>query len=269
MFSTQKVLPTSCTGLRAAALVLTALVCSAAPAVAEEAKFTTSSFTASGRPVQVEQFAPQAEGKQPAVILLHGSGGLPERDHRVYRHVARAFARAGYVALLVHYFDSTGTEQIEPAQIDKKLFLAWKDAVHGALRHAATLPGVDPKRIGLVGFSLGACLSLAAAGEAETRVAAVVELFGCLPEEFGDNARRMPPTLIVHGSADSVVPVDKARRLEKLLREHRRTCEVKIYEGQEHVFGGRVLSPDVIDAQKRTLDFLARHLKSAEVARVP
>jgi carboxymethylenebutenolidase len=267
MFATQKVLQMSGISVRAAAFVLTALVWAAPPAVAEEAKDTTSAFTVAGRPVRMEQFAPQAEGKQPAVILLHGSGGLPERDHRVYRHVARALARAGYVALLVHYFDSTGTEQIEPAQIDKKLFLTWKDTVQGALRHAATLPGVDPKRIGMVGFSLGACLSLAAAGEAQTHVAAVVELFGCLPEEFGDSARRMPPTLIVHGSADSVVPVDKARRLEKLLQEHRRTYEIKIYEGQDHVFGGRMLSAEVLDAQKRTLDFLARHLKPAEVAR--
>jgi carboxymethylenebutenolidase len=269
MFPTQKVLLQSCTGLRAAALVLAGLVYPAAPAVAEEQKAATSSFIASGRPVRVERFAPQAEGKKPTVLLLHGSRGLPERDHRVYCHVARAFARAGYVALLVHYFDSTGTERIEPAKIDMKLFAAWKDAVQGALRHAATLPGVDPARIALVGFSLGACLSLAAAREAGTRVAAAVELFGYLPEEFRNNARRMPPTLIVHGSADTVVPVDQALRLEKVLREHRRTCEVKIYEGQEHVFGGRVLSAEVLDAQKRVLDFLARHLKPAEATRVP
>jgi dienelactone hydrolase len=119
--------------------------------------------------------------------------------------------------LLVHYFDSTQTKRIDPDKVDPKLFLAWKDAVRGAVRHAGTLPEVDPQRIALLGFSLGACLSLAAAAEADPPVAATVELFGYLPQEFCQHARRLPPTLIVHGGADRVVPVARAHELEKLL----------------------------------------------------
>ena len=39
--------------------------------------------------------------------------------------------------------------------INDKLFRAWMDAVRRAVLHAAGLPGVDGKRIGLLGFSLG------------------------------------------------------------------------------------------------------------------
>jgi carboxymethylenebutenolidase len=98
-------------------------------------------------------------------------------------------------------------------------------------------------------------------------VAATVELFGYLPEEFCQHARRLPPTLIVHGGADRVVPVAKAQELAKLLKKHRRTYEIKIYERQGHLFGAKVLDADVLDAQQRALDFLAKHLKPADAAR--
>src|SRR5262249_26710417 len=140
-------------------------------------------------------------------------------------------------------------------------------AVRGAVRHAGTLPEVDPQRIALLGFSLGACLSLAVAAEADPPVAATVELFGYLPKEFCKHARRLPPTLIVHGGADKGVPVAKAQELAKLLKEQGRTYEIKIYERQGHLFGAKVLDADVFDAQKSALAFLAKHLKPADAGR--
>jgi carboxymethylenebutenolidase len=262
----QRILPTTFTPWQAAAVLVAAFSCPAAPAAAEEGKIPISFFSVADKPVRVEHFRPRAKGRHPAVILLHGTEGLPDKDKRLYRYYAGVLAREGYVALLVHYFDSTKTRRIDPEKVEKKLFLAWKDAVRGAVRHAGTLPQVDPKRIALLGFSLGACLSLAVAAEADPPVAATVELFGYLPKEFGKHARRLPPTLIVHGGADRVVPVAKAHELEKLLKEHGRTYEIKIYQGQGHLFGAKVVDADALDAQKRTLGFLAKHLKTVDAA---
>jgi carboxymethylenebutenolidase len=247
---------------------LAALACLAGPARAE-VKTSTSSFPVGGKAVRVEHFAPARPGQHPAVLLLHGSAGLPKQDADVYRYIAGVLAQKGYVALLVHYFDSTGTKQIDPRDIDEKLFRAWMGAVQGAVQHAAGLPEVDRARVGLVGFSLGACLALAVAGEeGGPRVAAVVDLFGCLPDELAGNAAGLPPTLVLHGDADTVVQVDKARALAKLLKQHGRRFEVKIYEKRGHLFGGAgPLDPDVNDAWVRSLDFLARHLRQPGVAR--
>jgi dienelactone hydrolase len=130
------------------------------------------------------------------------------------------------------------------------------------VRHAAGSPEVGCERVGLVGFSLGACLALAVAGQAGgPPVAAVVDLFGCLPEELAANAARLPPTLVLHGGVDKVVPVKKAHDLERLLKEHGRAFEIKVYDKQEHLFGAQLLSLDALDAQNRALEFLARYLK--------
>jgi carboxymethylenebutenolidase len=135
-----------------------------------------------------------------------------------------------------------------------------------AVRYVAKLPGVDAKRIGLIGFSLGAYLSLAAAIESDTPVAAVVDLFGGLPEPYWEKAHKLPPTLIIHGGVDKVVPVREALLLKKLLRKHERPYEIKIYKKADHLFGGNVFSADARDAHKRTLDFLAKHLKPQAAA---
>ena len=226
---------------------LAALPCLAGPAWAET-KATTSSFVIGGKPVQVEHFTPEKTGKHPTVLLPHSSEGLPEKGAVIYRDVARVLARQGYVALLVHYFEGTGTKRIDPKDIDEKLFRAWMGVVQGAVQHAAGLPEVDRERVGLVGFSLGACLALAVAGqEGGPPVAAVVDLFGCLPEELAANAARLPPTLVLHGGADQVVGVEKALALEGLLKKHGRAFEVKIYDKQEHLFGAQLLSLDALD----------------------
>src|SRR5262249_54031861 len=75
------------------------------------------------------------------------------------------------------------------------------------------------------------------------------------------NARNLPPVLIVHGEKDKTVPVEEALELEKLLQEHKRTCEMKIYEEQAHLFKGDLFGADARDAGKRTLKFFGKYLQ--------
>lgn len=82
-------------------------------------------------------------------------------------------------------------------------------------------------------------------------------------------AKSLPPTMIVHGDADKTVSVEEARTLEKLLQQHQRSYEMKIYAGQDHLFKSNRFGPDVRDAQDRTLAFFAKHLKPRPVARGP
>ena len=213
-------------------------------------------------------FAPAKDGQHPAVLLLHGSEGM--KDALIYRHIAHILAKHGYVALIVHYFDRTATKCIEPKDINEKLFEAWRETVRQAVLQAARLPGVDDKHIGLLGFSLGAYLSLAVSAQDDVPIAAVADFFGGLPEKLQAKAKSLPPTLIVHGDADKTVPVQEALTLEKLLRQHKRTFdETKIYAGQDHLFKSKWFSSDVRDARARTLAFFAKHLKPRSVVRGP
>jgi carboxymethylenebutenolidase len=121
-------------------------------------------------------------------------------------------------------------------------------------------PGVDRERIALLGFSLGAYLSLANA-TIDGRVRVVVEFFGGLPREMKLFMRRLCPVLILHGDADATIPVAEAYNLQRLLEEKKIAYEMKIYPGAGHGFEGDVRR----DAGLRTLRFLQTHLAPSAV----
>jgi carboxymethylenebutenolidase len=196
--------------------------------------------------------------------MLYGRDGL-KGCGRVFREGAERVAQEGYVVLLVHYFDRIGVAAVGPKDINAN-FRAWMDTIAATVAYAAKLPGADAKRIGLLGFSLGACLSLALAAEDKVPLKAVVDWFGFLPDEFKECCKRLQPTLIVHGGADKTVPVGKAEELAALLKNRNVTHEVKIYPNQEHLFLTNPLGPDACDAKRRTLAFLKTHLQKSPAA---
>lgn len=226
----------------------------------EESK---TSFSSQGKSIVVERFSPKAPGKHPGIIVLHGAGGMrPEGFGFAFREYARQLARNGYVAHIVHYFDRTGHQVATDEEVMKTHFADWLKTVGDGVTHLASQPDVDPSRIGLLGFSLGAYLSLSEA-MFDHRIRAVVEYFGGIPEVLAKDLKQLPPVLILHGDADRVVPVKEAETLERLFDEKHVTYEKKIYAGQGHGF----LGADGLDAVKRTMGFFEKHVKNAVPAR--
>ncbi len=89
------------------------------------------------------------------------------------------------------------------------------------------------------GFRLGAFLSLTLATDAAMKIRAVVELSGGLPEQFAAGATSdFPPTLIVHGAEDNVVPVASAHALDALLTRLNVVHQTLILPRQGHWFDG-------------------------------
>jgi dienelactone hydrolase len=107
----------------------------------------------------------------------------------------------------------------------------------------------------LLGFSLGAYLALSVAA-VDQRVKAVVDFFGGFPKEMKLFMRRLCPTLILHGDADTTVPVAEAYYLQEILEKKAIPYEMQIYGGAGHGFNGEIWQ----DARRRTLAFLQRHL---------
>lgn len=214
----------------------------------------TASFKSGGKTIKVERFEPAGEGKHPAVLVLYGAGGM-KVGGVVFRGVAQELARRGYVAVLVHYFDRTGTE-FGDAKTNFKEFATWLKTIGDAVSYTSALENVDDKHVGLLGFSLGAFLSLSEAVH-DPRIGAVVEFFGGLPQPLVERIDQLPPTLILHGEEDHVVPVTEARRLEKLCKENKRTYDIHIYPKAGHGF----LGADGADAAKRTYEFFDKYLK--------
>ncbi|MGA8154461.1 MAG: dienelactone hydrolase family protein [Terriglobales bacterium] len=210
------------------------------------------SFESGNKPIRLDCFLPSANGQRfPAVIGLHGSGG----GHASMAEPASLLAGQGFAVYVLHYFDRTGTEEIDGMPTIFRHYPAWMKTLWDAVGFVAAQPQVDPERIGLLGFSLGAYLSLSAAS-IDSRVKAVVDFFGGLPKEMKFFMRRLCPVLILHGEQDKTVPVEEAYHLQQLLEKKQIPYEMQIYPGVGHGFSGEVWR----DAGLRTLAFLNKHL---------
>jgi carboxymethylenebutenolidase len=164
----------------------------------------------------------------------------------------------------VYYFDRTGTIRADLETIeDGKHVPLWLDTVSRALDHIASLPQVDAARIALLGISLGAYLALATAATDSERIRAVVDISGGLVEPWASQATAsFPPTLIVHGEADSVVSVAEAHRLDQQLSDLGVAHQALILPGEGHWF-----SPaGNLRIVKAVAGFLTQHLIAVDPA---
>ncbi|HUK23788.1 MAG TPA: dienelactone hydrolase family protein [Terriglobales bacterium] len=209
-------------------------------------------FTSGGKPIRIDCFSPEAAGRRfPAILGLHGSGG----DFEGMQRPAALLAAQGFAVYVLHYFDRTGTSAAKDRATIFRHFFAWAKTVWDATSFVAAQPQVDPERLGLLGFSLGAYLALSNAS-VDPRIQAVVEFFGGLPKEMKLFMRRLCPVLILHGDSDATVPVAEAYHLQQVLESRGIACEMKIYPGAGHHFSDEVWR----DAGQRTLAFFQKYL---------
>ena len=209
------------------------------------------SFKSGGKKVGLDCFLPSANGnKFPAIIGLHGSGG----GHASMFSPADLLAANGFAVYVLHYFDRTGTAEADRETIFRH-FPLWMKTLWDSVSFVAGQPQVDPERIGLLGFSLGAYISLSNAAF-DSRIQAVVEFFGGLPKEVKFFMRRLCPVLILHGEADPTVPVEEAYHLQQVLEKKQIPYEMQIYPETGHSFEGAIWQ----DAEMRTLEFLKKYL---------
>src|SRR5919206_4771178 len=225
---------------RAAALLLVCWSCASLsggspPGVTVER--ATTHIRVDGRRVKLEEYTAPSPGRHQAVLLLHGSGGLHFFNGAAMHRYARALASQGFVAVVVHYFDATGTFSAGDGE-ERRCFDGWVHAVRQAISAVRARPDVDTTRVGLLGHSLGAYLAVGVAVE-DPRVTAVVEMSGGLEPWIANRASRLPPALILHGTDDDVVPASAAELLARFLADHHVPYEIRLYPGEGHGFDGR------------------------------
>jgi len=220
-----------------------------------------------GRDLHCDVFLPPEPGvARPAILLIHG-GGWVHGDRSQLRGYGIQLARYGLVCVASEY--RLSGEAVWPAQIhDVKAALRW-------MRANADQYGVDPSRIAVSGNSAGAHLALMLAGLADgqmegdggnpgvtTDVSAVVAIYpptelrvihpndaiglllgGKVEREVEDGAsplayvrRGYPPTMLVHGNADEVVPVEASFAMYHALVTAGAPCDLHVFHGEPHAF---------------------------------
>ena len=213
------------------------------------------SFDSGGKPIRLDTYLPAVNDQAfPAVIALYGSGGGVSGMDKA----AALLAEQGFAVYILHFFDRTGTTFADK-QTSLRHFPVWMKTLWDAVSFVEQRPEVDRDRIALLGFSLGAYLSLSNAA-IDKRIKAVVEFFGGLPREMNLFMRRFCPVLILHGEADPIIPVEEAYKLQRMLEKKGIAYEMKIYPGAGHGFENEIWR----DAGLRSLRFLQKHLSAGD-----
>lgn len=201
---------------------------------------------------------PAGPGPHPAMIVLHGNGGL--RAPRCYEGALDLLVGWGYAALAV----DSHTGRI--AQGGYSFAEQSADAVR-ALAWLQQRPEIDAARIGIIGWSRGGLAALATITDIEgnertdtgpTFPAAVAFYPICIAK----TVRLKSNLLVLIGAEDRITPVRPCRAMQ--VRPGRFIYELKVYPGARHVFDARWHphhDPTAArDALVRTEAFLATHL---------
>ena len=199
--------------------------------------------TARGELVLPPNAAPDA--KLPAVILVHGSGGIyPEQ----ITYWAKLFNEQGIAAFVI---DAFGPRGVKSTGEDQSLvpFAADTADAFAALGMLVSHPRIDPKRIAVMGFSRGGITAVRSAvvpiakgsAPAGFRFAAHLAIYsgGCAgalsvtpkPGVFGP-----APILFVHGDADDYAYLSDCKTYAQRINAAGTPTEVVVLPGARHKF---------------------------------
>lgn len=167
-------------------------------------------------PLSGPSFPPRAGGPpRQLVVLLHGVGadgqdliGLAPALARYLPHAAFVAPDAPFPCDLAPFGRQWfSLQDRRPAALLPGLDAA-APLLDAFLDDELAARGLEGRHLALVGFSQGAMLALHAAPRRARAVAAVLGYSGALVggERLADEARSRSPTMLIHGTADDVVP---------------------------------------------------------------
>ena len=226
----------------------------------------------------------------PLIVLPHG--GPWARDYIDFDWQAQVLASRGYAVLQPNFRGSSGyTKAFMEAgygEMGGKMQTDLSDGV----RYLSGLGTIDPKRVAILGASYGGYAALAGATLDPGVYRCAVSVAGLadvkpwidhLVEDFlskdapqvvnwtlmlGDKkqyddisparqaAKASCPILLIHGTDDTVVPIDQSRRMEKALKAAGKEVEFVTYKGQDH---WETVGSARIEMMKAAIAFVEKH----------
>jgi dipeptidyl aminopeptidase/acylaminoacyl peptidase len=227
------------------------------------------------------------------VVMPHG--GPEARDSRVYDHQVQALAARGWLVLQPNFRGSGGLGRDFADAGRKRWGDRMQEDVEDAVAHVVAAGWADPRKIAIFGFSYGGYAALmgavrkpqlyrcavAGAGPADlikmmeyeakegTDSPAYLYWAKTIGDPVADAAMLRAaspalqvaaidiPVLVIHGSEDSIVPVEQGRLMDKALTRAGKVHEYMEIDGEGH--GGWDLEVER-KYMTRVIDFIGKHL---------
>jgi len=228
----------------------------------------TVNFKGENESLLLDVYSPKGKNvrNRPAILWMHG-GGFRYGNDKTQGYIvdlANRFAKRGYVCISINYRvrenpreDKTGT--IKDALEDAMKGLNW-------IRENSKKLGIDKSKIvvggGSAGGILGAnfCYREGDSSEAWdiSGIVAFIDLWGSPDDSWGNFTidKNDPPTIIVHGTADTSVPFVNSEKLVARLNKAGVNYKLVAIEGAGHTPVNHMN-----DFEIKIVDFLAEILK--------
>jgi acetyl esterase/lipase len=187
------------------------------------------------------QPAGDTERRRPAILWIHGGGFRPGNDKRQKYIVtfATEFAKRGFVSVAPDYRVRSELGQdrlpaLRDALDDCRAALAW-------IRAHANEYGVDASRIAVGGGSAGGMIAVNLAAvegrsSGDAGVFALIDLWGSPAASLKATpiGPRFPPAILIHGTADELVPFAQSEALASELAASGVPHELRAIQGAPH-----------------------------------
>jgi acetyl esterase len=230
--------------------------------------------TAAGVSLKLDASIPNGPGPFPAAILVHGGGWTKGDKATFVKPLFEPLSNAGYAWFSINY-------RLAPAYHLPDMVSDIETAIRYVKAHAAEYK-VDPNRIALIGESAGGHLVglVGAENKPDVGMAAIVPFYGphnllmraensaTLPPGMvallgipADTNREdalaalraaspiayvrkgLPPFLLIHGTADPLVPYEQSVKMCEAIRKAGNECKLITVEGAGHGIGGWEKNP--------------------------
>jgi len=196
----------------------------------------------------------------PAIVLPHG--GPSARDVQGFNWLVQFFANRGFAVIQPEFRGSAG---FGDAWFEHNGFQSWQVAINDVLDagHWLVSQGVDPGKLGVVGWSYGGYAALQSAVvdsttfKAVIAIAPVTDLEELKAQNYDHHSKALDdllasgpylregspqqhasaikvPVLMFHGTFDINVSVNQSRHLADRLKAAGNPCELVIFDGLDH-----------------------------------
>lgn len=179
----------------------------------------------------------------PAMIILHGSGGIKSGREHEY---AELFAKNGIAGFVVDYYSPRGVTEDTP-YLMKTMIATEIDVLvdaYEALNFISTHPGIDSRRIGAIGFSYG---GMATRYALDHRVAKILspqgnrfavhaDFYGPCHQIIGGSESTQAPYLAVFGDQDNSVHPETCQNVHADIKKSGSPTHIHIIEGAGHAW---------------------------------